>query len=49
MENTPYIRWTADGLEWSVDKKKFPALIEAVAGRQLPSTDLQSKPGTPKS
>jgi hypothetical protein len=28
-----------------MDQKKFPALFEAVAGRQLPSTALQNKPG----
>lgn len=28
------------------DQKKFPALFEAVAGRQLPGTALQNKPGT---
>jgi len=28
-----------------VDHKKFPALFEPVAGRQLPGTALQNKPG----
>lgn len=42
----PYQRWVSQGLLRYVDQKKFPALFEAVAGRQLPSTALQNKPGT---
>lgn len=44
--NTPYQRWISQGLLRYVDQKKFPALFEAVAGRQLPGTALQNKPGT---
>lgn len=45
---TPFGRWLSSGLLRFVDKKKFPALFQSVAGRQLPSTAIQNKPGTLK-
>ncbi|MDO4770014.1 MAG: hypothetical protein Q4A11_06580, partial [Brachymonas sp.] len=44
--STPFGRWVRDGLLKYVDQKKFPALFESVAGRRLPGTALQNKPGT---
>lgn len=46
LASTPDQRWISQGLLRYVDQKKFPALFEAVAGRQLPGTALQNKPGT---
>jgi len=43
--STPYQRWISQGLLKYADQKKFPALYETVAGRQLPSTAIQNKPG----
>lgn len=43
----PIGRWARDGLTRYVDKKKFPAILDA-SGLQLPGTAFQNKPGTSK-
>lgn len=43
----PIGRWARDGLTRYVDKKKFPAILDA-SGLQLPGTAFQNKPGTDK-